>query len=320
MYKYIIICLYFMSLMFCISSNNMFIIWIFIEFNLMFYIPLYNKMNFSLSNSMMKYFIIQSISSSMFLFFLLMNNNNINLFNLPLNMMLLISMWIKMGFFPFSSWYFQMSENLEWFMWFMLNTLQKMIPLWVISMNMIQIKYLMFMLWINSIFSMIEIWNQISIRWIINSSSLNHFSWMILNMTSKTNYWETYFFIYFMISLMLYMILMNNNWNSMLSMFNNKNSYLNILFSLNMMNMMGLPPFLGFFPKLMIIQTSNSIFMILMLTLNNIIISIIYLTLFLPLVSKTMKINIINTQPNIKINISMMNLSLVFLMMFIYIL
>lgn len=319
-YKYIIICLYFISLIFCISRNNIFIIWIFIEFNLIFYIPLYNKINFSLSNSIIKYFIIQRISRRIFLFFLLINNNNINLFNLPLNIILLISIWIKIGFFPFRSWYFQISENLEWFIWFILNTLQKIIPLWVISINIIQIKYLIFILWINRIFRIIEIWNQISIRWIINSSSLNHFSWIILNITSKTNYWETYFFIYFIISLILYIILINNNWNSILRIFNNKNRYLNILFSLNIINIIGLPPFLGFFPKLIIIQTSNSIFIILILTLNNIIIRIIYLTLFLPLVRKTIKINIINTQPNIKINISIINLRLVFLIIFIYIL
>lgn len=103
--------------------------------------------------------------------------------------------------------------------------------------------------------------NQTSLRKLIAYSSINHLSW-ILAAIYNSNIWLIYFIFYTFLTF------------SMIYIFNIfKISYINQLFSLffnekrikfflyfNLLSLGGLPPFLGFLPKILVIQS---------LTLNN---------------------------------------------------
>lgn len=57
-----------------------------------------------------------------------------------------------------------MAENIEIELWFYLNSLQKLLPLVVISLNLVEIKFVMCMLEINILYRTIEIFFQVSLR------------------------------------------------------------------------------------------------------------------------------------------------------------
>uniref|UniRef100_A0AAU6PBL7 NADH-ubiquinone oxidoreductase chain 2 n=1 Tax=Amblyseius hainanensis TaxID=3061184 RepID=A0AAU6PBL7_9ACAR len=308
--------LFLLSLMFCFSSNSLFFIWISMEINMLTYISMMKPKNSKNYNNLMMYYIIQSLASSLFIFFFILSYFNNFLSNYSyIFFIIFLSMWMKMGFFPFSAWYFQMSENLNWFMWFMLNTLQKIMPLWILTFFLTKTKLLNLMILLNVLYSLFEIWNQVSIRWMINASSLNHFSWMILSLNSKFNIWEMYFIFYLLSSAILYAMLWHMNWNSMLNTNNNTNYNNLVYFSLILFNFMGLPPFLGFLPKLMVMMTVTSWFLMILLILLTIFTSIIYIFYTAPLMN-----NFLTEKMLILKNTKLMKMNFYFIMVMLYLL
>uniref|UniRef100_A0AAU6PCL1 NADH-ubiquinone oxidoreductase chain 2 n=1 Tax=Amblyseius obtuserellus TaxID=3061186 RepID=A0AAU6PCL1_9ACAR len=308
--------LFLLSLMFCFSSNSLFFIWISMEINMLMYISMMEPKKPKIYNNLMMYYIIQSLASSLFIFFFILSYC-INFLDKHscIYFIIFLSMWMKMGFFPFNTWYFQVSENLNWFMWFMLNTLQKVLPLWILTFFLTKTKLLNLMILLNVMYSLFEIWNQTSIRWMINASSLNHFSWMALSMNSQFNIWEMYFIFYLLSSAILYLILYFMNWNSMLNINSNLDYYSLMYFSLIMFNFMGLPPFLGFLPKLMVMMMASSWFLMTLLILFTIFTSIIYIFYTAPLMNNflTEKLMIMKTT-------KMMKMNFYFIMMMLYLL
>nr|QYC94848.1 NADH dehydrogenase subunit 2 [Amblyseius swirskii] len=274
------------SLIFSMSSNSLLFTWLMMEVNLMMFIPIMKKMDFMSSNSMMTYFIIQSVSSMMFLFSYLMSKtmNSISM----LQISLYLALMMKMGLFPFNSWFMQISKNMEWKQWFLLNTFQKLIPLWILSKNLMT--YLtMMLIFLNSFYSMIEMLNQTSLRWAMSASSINHTIWMIYSMMAQMHQWEIYFITYMMISYFLMKFLYKNSWNSMNNMINNENSNKNNYFFLIMMNFIGIPPFIMFIPKILVLMNTYSLFIMFIMIFNNILISMMYLTYCFPMIKKNTK-------------------------------
>nr|QYC94847.1 NADH dehydrogenase subunit 2 [Amblyseius tsugawai] len=305
--------MFYSSFFLCFSSNSFFFIWVCLEINLLMFISLFEKLNNTNTNSMMKYFIIQSLSSSLFIMSYLMMKYT--LWHLHfLQFLLFNAMMIKMGIFPYSSWYFQVSENLNWNQWFLMNTLQKVMPLWVISFHNYSLTSMNLFIMMNSIYSFIEIWNQNSLRWMINASSLNHFSWMLISMNSQNSIWEFYFIIYLLVSLCLVIFLKLNNWNSISNMINNKNMMSMYLFFMTMMNFMGIPPFLGFLPKMLIFMNNQNLFICSLLIMINIILLVVYFYYCLAVTSKF----ILNKNHKLKTNqMHILNMNLMFLLLLI---
>lgn len=144
-------------------------------------------------NSLLNYFIVQRLSRRIFLFFIICINLNF-IRNFVRRIVIFTTIWLKIGIFPFRNWFFQITENLDWFIWFLINTTQKITPLWILINFLSTYDYTSIIIILNNTYRSIEIWNQRSIRWIINSSSLNHFGWILARIFSKTSVWEIYFF------------------------------------------------------------------------------------------------------------------------------
>lgn len=285
-----------------LSRNSFFFFWICIEINIVSFIPIFNKINQTITNSIIKYFIIQSISRNIFLISIIFINYSffINFFNL----ILFLSLWIKLGIFPFHNWFFQISENIDWKIWFFLNTFQKIIPIWIINFIFISSNVIFIFIILNRSYSSIEVFNQTSLRWILNSSSLNHFSWLIINTFTNINIWEFYIIIYIFLQFLLFYFNKINNWNTNINFYNNKNTLHSTSFLIIIINFMRIPPFLGFLPKLLTIINSNSLFLIIILLINNIIIILLYLKFSTPIIISNffknkiiIKISLLNNPP-----------------------
>nr|UYK52131.1 NADH dehydrogenase subunit 2 [Asicimbex sp. CSCS-Hym-MC0132] len=246
------------STMITINSTSWISAWMGMEINLMSFIPLMmikNKM-FKSSNSMMIYFMIQASSSSFLLFFILLNKMEIFYYKINLiDFFIQLSLLMKLGAAPFHWWTPKIINLLNWKNCFILLTWQKLNPLILISLTKFSnlIFYsIIFSMIIGSIIGL----NQTSLKLIITYSSINHISWLMISMMLNFCIFMTYFIIYFITILLISLFLNNLNINYLNQMFknNNINMYMKILLISLFLSLGGIPPMLGFFPKLKILM------------------------------------------------------------------
>nr|YP_011018076.1 NADH dehydrogenase subunit 2 [Eucosmetus incisus]WQH58274.1 NADH dehydrogenase subunit 2 [Eucosmetus incisus] len=277
MYMYMLMLM--LSTLIVISSNNWMSMWIGLEMNLMFFIPLlYEYNNKKSSQSMMIYFLIQSISSLIFLFSIMMSpmikinfmmNNEIS--NLLINMSILM----KLGSPPFHNWLPEMMNNLNWNKMLLLMTWQKLAPMFVLS-NM-KLTWLIYMsITLCVIIGAIGGINTTSLRKIMAYSSINHMGWMMAMMSNQST-WYSYWIIYSI--MVILMVLFFNSYNSYtINQLNNKLPTMmeKYIYSSLMLSMGGLPPFMGFLTKWMVIQSMINYKLMLMIMLMMSMITLFY--------------------------------------------
>nr|YP_010853256.1 NADH dehydrogenase subunit 2 [Deilephila elpenor]WGM81648.1 NADH dehydrogenase subunit 2 [Deilephila elpenor] len=247
----------FFSTMISISSNSWFGCWIGLEINLLSFIPLISISNNLLaSEASLKYFLTQSIASMNFLFsilikMILMKNFEMNNF---ISIMINSSLLMKMGSAPFHFWFPNISEGLSWFNNFILMTWQKITPLILLSYYM-NFNFLWFIIIMNVMVGAIGGFNQTSLRKLMAFSSINNLGWMIFSLMISENLWMFYFLLYsFLISIMFFLFYNLNMFFINQLFINNMNFMIKLNLLINFMSLGGLPPFLGFLPKWIIIN------------------------------------------------------------------
>nr|AII02366.1 NADH dehydrogenase subunit 2 [Phyllonorycter froelichiella] len=247
----------FFSTMISISSNNWIGCWIGLEINLLSFIPLIsNTKNLLSSETSLKYFLIQSIASINFLFIILLYMYNLMNFNNNfLNMILLNSpILMKLGSAPFHFWFPNIIEGLSWLNCFILMTWQKITPMILLSYYY-NYKFLIIIIMMNSIIGALGSITQSSLRKMMSFSSINNLSWMILAIMISENLWMNYFIIYFLLNFIICFTFYIFNllyYNQLF--FLNLKLKIKMLLWLNFLSLGGLPPFLGFMPKWMMIN------------------------------------------------------------------
>nr|YP_009485351.1 NADH dehydrogenase subunit 2 [Theretra japonica]AVR43436.1 NADH dehydrogenase subunit 2 [Theretra japonica] len=247
----------FFSTMISISSNSWFGCWIGLEINLLSFIPLISKSNNLLtSEASLKYFLTQSIASMNFLFsillkMILMKNFEMNNF---ISIMINSSLLMKMGSTPFHFWFPNISEGLSWFNNFILMTWQKITPLILMSYYL-NFNFLYFIIIMNVMVGAIGGLNQTSLRKLMAFSSINNLGWMIFTLLISENLWMFYFLTYSILISIMFFLFYNLNMFFINQLFiNNMNFMIKMNLLINFMSLSGLPPFLGFLPKWIVIN------------------------------------------------------------------
>nr|QTZ20370.1 NADH dehydrogenase subunit 2 [Spodoptera latifascia] len=247
----------FFSTLISISSNSWFGCWIGLEINLLSFIPLIsNSNNLFSTEASLKYFLTQSIASLNFLFTILikltlMKNFEMNNF---LTIMMNSSMLMKMGSVPFHFWFPNIIEGLSWLNSFILMTWQKITPLILMSYYMNNY-FINIIITLNIIIGAIGGLNQTSLRKLMAFSSINNLGWMIMSISISETLWIFYFTLYsFMISIMCFFFYILNMYFINQLFINNMNFLIKINILINFLSLGGLPPFIGFFPKWIIIN------------------------------------------------------------------
>nr|YP_010480525.1 NADH dehydrogenase subunit 2 [Corcobara angulipennis]UVN15244.1 NADH dehydrogenase subunit 2 [Corcobara angulipennis] len=274
------------STLISISSNSWLGCWIGLEINLLSFIPLISNSNNLLSTeASLKYFLTQSIASINFLFSILLKMILLKNFEMNLFLMIMInsSMLMKMGAAPFHFWFPNIVEGLSWFNNFILMTWQKITPMIILSYYFNK-NFILMIVMINVIIGAIGGLNQTSLRKLMAFSSINNLGWMLTSIMISENLWLFYLFMYsFMISIMCFLFHLLNMFFINQLFINNMNSLIKINLLINFMSLGGLPPFVGFFPKWIIIN-----FMILnnmyMLTFLFIMMSLIMLFFYIRII------------------------------------
>nr|ASY98210.1 NADH dehydrogenase subunit 2 [Pseudovates chlorophaea] len=256
----------FLSILICgvlisLCANSWMGAWMGLEINLLSFIPLLSSNSNMLSTeASLKYFLIQAIASSILLFLILLKSNIQEMFYLMNSMnwnnLIILPLLMKIAASPFYWWLPSVMEGLSWMNCFILLSIQKIIPLMLISYMLMNNFFIQIVIISSAFIGAIGGLNQISLRKILSYSSINHIGWMLSAMILGSNLWFLYFTIY-TINIISIIMLMNMNNVSYISqtfnMMNNKKIMKFILF-IAMLSLGGLPPFLGFFPKWIMIQ------------------------------------------------------------------
>nr|QBF00236.1 NADH dehydrogenase subunit 2 [Stegana prigenti]QBF00237.1 NADH dehydrogenase subunit 2 [Stegana prigenti] len=270
-----------------ITSNSWLGAWMGLEINLLSFIPLMsdNNNNLMSSEASLKYFLVQALASTVLLFAVILmnikNNMNFETMSFFTSSMIFSSLLMKSGAAPFHFWFPNIMEGLTWINCLFLMTWQKIAPL--ILMSYFNMKLLLTISIILSvIIGSLSGLNQSSLRKLMAFSSINHLGWMLSILNLENSIWLIYFLTYSFLSFCL-IFLFNNfkifHFNQMFSMFFNS-KILKFYFFLNFLSLGGLPPFLGFLPKWLVIQhlsSTNQYFLLLILMMTTLITLFFYL-------------------------------------------
>nr|YP_010411299.1 NADH dehydrogenase subunit 2 [Epiverta chelonia]URN72932.1 NADH dehydrogenase subunit 2 [Epiverta chelonia] len=249
-----------MGTLISISSYSWFAMWIGLEINMLSFIPLMNESkNSSSSEASLKYFIVQAISSMIILFSFMISlilMDSLTHLKTPLEIILNSALLTKMGAAPFHFWFPEIIEGLSWINSLILLTWQKIAPMILIMYNFSTNLFFCFIISSSMIISGLKSWNQTSVKKILAFSSINHIGWMLSIMMFNQSMWLFYFSFYSFVTICLISMFKKFSISSILSFFDilNSNKSVKVFFFLNFLSMGGLPPFLGFFPKWMILK------------------------------------------------------------------
>nr|QZZ18310.1 NADH dehydrogenase subunit 2 [Eurhadina jarrayi] len=276
-----------MSITLSISSNNWIMIWCGLEISLVSIIPMMiNNMMIS-SESTMKYFIVQSISSAMLMLsmMIMIMKGDYNY-----DYILMTALLMKTGVAPFHNWVLTVVEGLSLNMMLILLTINKIAPITIMSYNC---QSLTMIIMVTVTVSAILGLNQNSIKKIIGYSSIFNMGFLIAVL--KSNWmWMFYLLIYSTLMFMLVVMMKLTkikfvNQMIFMGLFNNKLSLW-----LTMLSTGGMPPLMGFSIKYMVMLnmiSNKMILLMIIMLMTSLIVMFFYLRMtFVSMMNNSMMI------------------------------
>nr|QZK22273.1 NADH dehydrogenase subunit 2 [Drepanotermes tamminensis] len=244
-----------------VSSNSWLGAWMGLEINLMSFIPLMsNVKNMYNTEASLKYFIVQVLASATLLFMVVMKTLTEDLFtfegSIYTPMIICTPLLLKSGAAPFHWWFPGVMEGLSWENCALLMTVQKAAPLMLMSYLIDINAFTLSIILMSTIVGAIGGMNQTSMRKILTYSSINHTGWMLIALTTSENLWMVYFMIYSTLALTVVAAikLSGVSFINQTMMTNKETKLMKFMMFTSLLSLGGLPPFLGFLPKWIVIQ------------------------------------------------------------------
>lgn len=289
----------FLSTIIIITSSNWIIIWFRIEVNLISLIPLIASVTKTRSlEAVIKYFLVQTIGSLSILISVIILNT------LPISnirsLILIMSIIIKMGVVPFHVWLPQIFNRIPWLICFLIITWQKVGPILITSYILDDWSYqiLIILAIINRLLGSVRGVSQTQIRPLMAYSSIAHMGWIVRAIIISSTLIIIYFSIYTIIRAIVIIPLIKEDKKRSTNFNLSKTTLPKIKTSLsiNLLSIGGMPPFIGFIPKWLVIipLVSYSPLLSLILLLRSIVSLYFYLKIVL--------VNTINTNKSIEQN------------------
>lgn len=242
MYTYLI---FFFSIISGLTASSFFSLWLILELNILAFLFIIYLDKYSVySRSVIKYFIIQAISSAFIIWrvFLEMLGISIN----TLTFFFFSFIIAKIGLTPFHRWLLSLSQKIRWSSLFFLLTFQKLIPLYFVLVSL-RFRFLSFIVFL-CCFSSFIILNENLIKRLIRVSSLVNLGWLILALPS-VKLFMLFYLVYSFTLLILFKIFFGGS-IILISELKGKLRVLEVFILLSMfLSLSGLPPFIGFWLK-----------------------------------------------------------------------
>nr|UUC08058.1 NADH dehydrogenase subunit 2 [Parantropora penelope] len=227
-----------------VGSDNSFIVWLGFELSLIGFLPMffYNSL---VSDGVIKYFLVQAAGSSLFLVSSFISWS-VFWFNF-----LLLSMFLKLGAFPFFQWVPVVMSSLSWYGCFFLATIQKLAPLFMLlSVGECSFQFAVLFVGCGGVLvSGLLGFNQTIMRFLVGYSSIAHTSWILSVCFFNLKVLFFYLFFYFVVSFFLFITLEFNSVNKVSFSFGGGDL---LLLSFILLVLSGMPPFVIFYGKLLI--------------------------------------------------------------------
>nr|YP_010049252.1 NADH dehydrogenase subunit 2 [Promethis valgipes]QPL15587.1 NADH dehydrogenase subunit 2 [Promethis valgipes] len=296
------------------SSYSWFSMWMGLEINLLSIIPLFSdSKNMLSSEAALKYFITQAMASLVLLMaviMLLLTEEFIHpQMNFAFMMMMNTALLTKVGAAPFHFWFPEVIEGLSWMNALILLTWQKIAPMMMIMVNKINTQFLISIIFTCLVASTLSGFNQISLRKILAFSSINHIAWMLATMMISLSTWTVYFLVYSLINanIVILFLMTKSFYLNQISNMLNQNKMVKLSFMINFLSLGGLPPFIGFMPKWLVINWMTNQGMIL-ITVTLIVTTLVMLYIYMRVLMSSMVLS--TEEPKISINVSSSTLSM----------
>lgn len=243
------------------SASSWLIAWIRLEINIVSLLALflYSKSP-RRAESTLKYFLAQTLASTILVrtaILAIRINSRFSLISSQINVILRISLLIKLGAAPFHLWVPQVLEGLSWKYVFIVLSWQKLTPFFLLLSCLQRAtakRLIKFSLLLSSILGGVAGLTYSSLRKIIAFSSINHIGWLISGILIKFSSWIIYLTFYSTLLGLLIFILNLNNIVTISNTLNSWNSIYQISFYTLILSFRGLPPLIGFAPKWLIIN------------------------------------------------------------------
>nr|YP_010304726.1 NADH dehydrogenase subunit 2 [Lepisiota frauenfeldi]ULM64009.1 NADH dehydrogenase subunit 2 [Lepisiota frauenfeldi]WEY05517.1 NADH dehydrogenase subunit 2 [Lepisiota frauenfeldi]WEY05530.1 NADH dehydrogenase subunit 2 [Lepisiota frauenfeldi]WEY05543.1 NADH dehydrogenase subunit 2 [Lepisiota frauenfeldi]WEY05582.1 NADH dehydrogenase subunit 2 [Lepisiota frauenfeldi] len=259
--------------------QDLLLIWFLLEINNFLFIcylsmKLYNK------KIIFFYYIVQTMASLLLIFSLIYNNIfllNMNFFSIYFY----IAFMIKLGIPPFHIWLPILSSYLDWNMIFILLTIQKITPFYMISIIKINNIIFYYLILSSSFMSMFKMINLLNMKMILIFSSINQTSWMLFLILMKSSLWLIYMIIYSLIlfTLTYTLSLYKFSYNYFFNIYSSFN--FNLIYLMMIMNLASIPPLTFFLFKwisiFIFILNSNLHFIFILMIFNSFILIYIYI-------------------------------------------
>ena len=179
------------------SCNSIILVWLAIELNMLRFLPILSSSSYNSLENSLKYFLIQSPGSIIFLFSSLIGNGR-----LIIEIIVYTSILLKLGSAPFQGWFLSLVIRLNLEIYFLLATLQKLIPLIILSL-IISKEILLWLILLNLL--RITVLSKYSIKLIklMGIRRLNGLNWILARSLVNINLIKIFFFfcIYFILLL-----------------------------------------------------------------------------------------------------------------------
>jgi formate hydrogenlyase subunit 3/multisubunit Na+/H+ antiporter MnhD subunit len=242
-YTYLFLSLYFIILTFMFSINNFFIYWLFIEIVMLLFIGVSYTIFIHSYTQLMLYFLFQTLASfSVIVFYLL-----------TYKYLLFIRLFLKLGMFPFFSWYINVLYRFPSFILFLSSTLHKLPPIYIFYM-MFEYQYIAFILLfcvLTVIISSIYMLYVKDLRYLVIISSVGNNSFMLLAILSNSVLVFLLFYTVYMVNTYLILYRFGNLSSHTMSYKLSYSIFILALFLL-LLNLGSFPPFPGFFSKFLV--------------------------------------------------------------------
>nr|QED57239.1 NADH dehydrogenase subunit 2 [Anthonomus eugenii]QED57317.1 NADH dehydrogenase subunit 2 [Anthonomus eugenii] len=264
-----------------ISGTSWLTIWIGLEMNLLSIMPIMKDKLKSTSEAMIKYFMVQAMASTILLFSILMFQlASTKMLSASTYFILNSALFMKMGAAPLHFWYPEVLSGLSWKNNFIMLTWQKIAPMLIIINTSFSILFISLFIVFSALLGSLQGFNQICLRKILAYSSINHIGWMLASFLCTHTIWLFYYLIYTLINMNIIIILqkMNIFYMNQINKLFSFNLKMKMMYMLNFLSLSGLPPFLGFIPKWLVV---NFLIMNNFLSLSLILIIFTLLALFM---------------------------------------
>ena len=269
-----------------ISSSSWLIIWIGLEINLLSFIPLISSTSNQFSSEIrLKYFLIQALRSSCILVGLISSSY------LPQssNLIITLALIMKIGGAPFHFWFIEIIRQLNWLQIVILNTLQKVAPLILIS-YVIQDRLRLITITVTTFLSAflggVGGFNQRALNKIIAYSSLRHIAWILQRTLISLYLWLLYFTVYCLllssICFTFHVLKIKNI--GQITIKAAERLIIKLIIAFPLISLAGLPPFSGFITKMMVISQlmdTRQVFMTIILISSSLLSLFFYFRIFL---------------------------------------